>query len=136
MDRAMTDPLDEVLRLVAEGWLSAEEAGPVIDALDEAGFAGSPIGDEQGPSATFAPEPGPGSANGPRALRVEVSEGGRKVVNLRVPLSLGRMALDRIPGLSADNVSRIRQALDEGMTGPILVVDEDDDGDGVRLVLE
>ena len=101
------------------------------------GSPGRPGGDEQDPSATpSGPEPGPGSANRPRVLRVEVSEDGRKVVNLRVPLSLGRMALDRIPGISADNVSRIRQALDEGMTGPILVVEDEDDGNGVRLVLE
>ena len=72
----------------------------------------------------------------PRAIRLEVTEGGRKVVNLRVPLSLGRMGLDRIPGLSTDDLSSIRTALDEGVTGPILTVDEDDDGNGVRIVLE
>jgi len=59
-----------------------------------------------------------------------------KVVNLRVPISLGRMGLDRIPGLSADSISSIRRALDEGLTGPILAVDEDSDGNGVRIVLE
>jgi hypothetical protein len=46
------------------------------------------------------------------------------------------MGLDRIPGLSADSISSIRRALDEGLTGPILAVDEDSDGNGVRIVLE
>ena len=80
--------------------------------------------------------PGPRSGDRPRAIRLEVTEGGRKVVNLRVPLSFGRMGLDRIPGLSTDDLSSIRTALDEGVTGPILTVDEDDDGNGVRIVLE
>ena len=71
-----------------------------------------------------------------RASGSRSRKNGRKVVNLRVPIALGRMGIDRIPGLSADNVSRIRRALDEGMTGPILAVDEDDEGNGVRIVLE
>ena len=125
----MPDPLDEVLRLVAEGWLTAEEAAPVIDALQADAISSDPAGDD-----TEAP---PASSGGrPSMLRLEVSEGGRKVVNLRVPLSLGRMGLDRIPGLSADNLASIRKALDEGLTGPILAVDEDEDGSGVRIVLE
>jgi hypothetical protein len=134
----MADPLDEVLRLVAEGHLTAEEAAPVIDALQATGAGWSALGDADLGEAPLDDEPARagGSAGRPRALRVEVSEAGRKVVNLRVPLSLGALALDRIPGLSPDNLSRIRQALDEGLTGPILVVDDDGEGDGVRIVLE
>ena len=118
----MTDALDDVLRLVAEGRLTAEEAAPVIDALQVADGLGE------------ASEPATGSA--PRAIRIEITEDGRKVVHLRVPMSIGRMAVDHIPGLSNDNITRIREALDQGMTGPILVVDEDGDGNGVRIVLE
>jgi hypothetical protein len=122
----MTDPLDQVLRLVAEGRLTAEEAAPVLDALQ----AGSGRADDE----TVA-ESAPPAGSPPRALRIEVSEGGRQVVNLRVPLSVGRMALDHVPGLSTDNISRIREALDQGLSGPILVIDEGGDG-GVRIVLE
>ena len=136
----MADELDDILRLVAEGRLSAEEAASIIDALDSAGAAvgvgNAYIGEPDGPTTPDGTTPGPGGSGRTRALRLEVSEGGRKVVNLRVPLSLGRMALDQIPGLSIDNVSRIREALDAGLTGPILAVDEDDDGNGVRIVLE
>ena len=136
----MADELDDILRLVAEGRLSAEEAAAIIDALDSAGAAvgegNAWIGESDGPTTPDGTTPGPGGAGRTRALRLEVSEGGRKVVNLRVPLSLGRMAIDQIPGLSIDNVSRIREALDAGLTGPILAVDEDDDGNGVRIVLE
>lgn len=120
----MTDPLDRVLRLVAEGRLTAEQAAPVIDALQAA----------DGLRDDAAAEPATGST--PRAIRIEITEDGRKVVHLRVPLSLGRMAIDHIPGLSNDNVTRIREALEQGLTGPILVVDEGGDGSGVRIVLE
>jgi hypothetical protein len=130
----MTDALDQVLKLVAEGRLSAEEAGPVLDALQ----AAERVGDESGEDAATTAGPTSGTTPGatPRALRIEISEGGRRVVNLRVPLAIGRMAIDHVPGLSSDNIVRIREALDQGMTGPILVVDEGRDGDGVRIVLE
>jgi hypothetical protein len=120
----MTDSVDEILRLVASGHLTAEEAGPVLDAL--AAYEGGGEG-EQSAAAN------PGSA---QALRVQISEGGRDVVNLRIPLSLGRMAIDHVPGLPADMVGRIRAAIAEGLTGPILVVDEGHDGDGIRIVIE
>jgi hypothetical protein len=127
----MTDPIDEVLRLVADGRLTAEEAGPVLDALQAARDAGEEPGSGAGEGAG---EGAGATGRSARAVRIEVSENGRNVVNLRIPLSLGRMALDRVPGLSFDIVNRIREALDEGLTGPIVVVDED--GGGVRIVLE
>jgi hypothetical protein len=123
----MADSIEEVLRLVAEGRLTAEEAAPVLDALQAGQDGGG--GPAEGAAADSPPAGGP-----PRALRLEVTEGGRQIINLRVPLSLGRMAIDRVPGLSADNVDRIREALDQGMTGPILVVDEGEDA--VRIILE
>jgi hypothetical protein len=119
----MADPIEEVLRLVSEGRLSAEEAAPVLDALEAA--RGGEEDDE--PAAATRPQA--------RAVRIEVTESGRQVVNLRVPLALGRMALDRVPGLSIDNIGRIREALDQGLTGPIVAVD-DGDGSTVRIVVE
>jgi hypothetical protein len=124
----MTDPIDEVLRLVAEGRLTAEEAAPVLDALQAAGGGDDAAAGDK-PDLEEQPAGTP-----PRALRVEVTEGGRRVVNLRIPLSLGRMALDRVPGLTGDTITRIREALDLGLTGPIVVVDEGEDA--VRIVLE
>ncbi|HEX5014476.1 MAG TPA: hypothetical protein VFV72_09995 [Candidatus Limnocylindrales bacterium] len=133
----MSDALDEVLQLVASGVLSAEEAAPVIDALQAAGVTGDRSDED---AANARPDgmtaSGRGTGGRPRTLRIEVAEDGRKVVNLRVPLAIGRMGLDRIPGLSPDTTARIRQAFDEGLTGPILAVDEDGDGNGVRIVLE
>jgi len=157
------DPLDEVLRLVSEGLLSAEEAAPILAALDERGpdaqttgadtSAPGPRPNPPGPGSEppggfgFNPPPSsrpPGSQAGnaatgersgsPRSLRIEVMDNGKRVVNLRLPIAVGRLALDRIPGLPADQVTRVRDALASGYRGSILEVD--DEGDGVRIVLE
>lgn len=124
------DALESVLRLVADGRLTAEEAGPILDALEKTG--GSRPGDSARPAdeATAAQAGGTG-----RALRLEVTEGGRRVVNLRVPIALGRAALSRVPGLSEATSERIREAIEGGITGPILTTDEGT-GDGVRIVIE
>ena len=123
--------LDRVLRLVAEGKLTAEEAGPILDALDERA-APPETTDDPVPTAASAAAPGGGPG---RAIRIEVSEDGHKVVNLRVPIALGRAAVARIPGLSEAVTDRIRDAIESGMTGPIVTVDEGT-GDGVRIVIE
>jgi hypothetical protein len=62
-------------------------------------------------------------------------EGGRKAVDLRVPLSLGRRALSAIPGLSSTQAAELDAAVSRGLSGPILDI-SDDDGDGVRIALE
>jgi hypothetical protein len=54
-------------------------------------------------------------------------------VNLRVPLALGRAAIARVPGLSEAVTDRIREAIESGLTGPIVTVDEGA-GDGVLIV--
>lgn len=160
----MTDALERVLQLVAEGRLSADEAAPILEALDRSskpgsraesrrGFApgapGAPFqgGPGFGPGPRFAP--GPGFAPGPsteagngngeprpvRYARIEVRENGRRVVDLRIPISLGRFALARVPGLSREQIAEVEEAVTSGAHGPILDV-QDPDGDGVRIVLE
>jgi hypothetical protein len=131
------DALRGVLRLVADGRLTVEEAGPILAALDEAAgaaetargnLAGSTPPPPQPPPDAPPPPPGPG------VVRIEVTESGDQVVNLRLPLALGRFALDRVPGLSADHAARVREALEGGIRGPVLEV-SDEDG-SVRIVVE
>ena len=152
------DPLDQRLRLVAEGRISAAEAAPILSALDERpvpsagpgaaagaapGHPGAPgmpgAGDlDQGDGPVGPGFDGSPSFDGPStaasALRLEVRENGRQVVNLRLPIAVGRLALDRVPGLSGDQVERVREALGSGLRGPILQVEDGDSG--VRIVLE
>jgi hypothetical protein len=127
----MTDPLERVLNLVANGRLSAEEAGPILEAL-EAKRAPTDRSAPAGPGEGAAGETAPGAA---RYARVEVKERGRRVVDLRVPISLGRFALSRVPGLSREQITEVEEAVVSGARGPIFDV-EDADGDGVRIVLE
>ncbi len=125
----MSDAFERVLQLVAEGRLTAEEAAPLLDALEAA--------QAPPPSAPAAPgEPGSGSDDTPAsAVRIEVSDAGRKVINLRVPLAIGRTAINGVPGLSEATAEQIRQAINAGVKGPVLDI-EDDQGDGVRVVIE
>jgi hypothetical protein len=129
----MTDPVVEVLQLVSDGHLTVAEAGPILDALAASGVAADEAPAADG-DADGDPNASPSNRGGAKSIRVEITEGGRKIVNLRIPVSLGRMALDRVPGLSGNNADLIRQALADGRSGPILVID--DEGDGVRIVLE
>jgi hypothetical protein len=125
----MSGALERVLRLVEEGRLTAEEAAPILDALSaRTGSAAATPGAEPGTDGPADPRPA-------RTARIEVYERGRKRIDLRVPISLGRLGIDRIPGISSDQVAAIRAAIDANRHGPILDV-EDPDGDGVRIVLD
>ena len=127
---------------MAEGRLSAEEAGPLLAALDEAPAGVDARRWHRGPirpptaasSSGRAPLEGQVLTGAPSTLRIEVRDNGRSVVNLRLPMAVGRFALDRVPGLSGDQVTRVREAMNSGFRGPVLVVD--DGGSGVRIVLE
>ena len=118
------EALDRVLRLVAEGRLTADEAGPILDALDDRSQVSS-----------RRPAPATARTTARRAvLRIEVSDAGRKVINLRVPLALGRAAISQIPGISEATSERIREAIAAGIKGSLVEVD--DAGDGVRISIE
>lgn len=125
------DPLEQVLRLVAEGRLTAEEAAPILAALDARDAPGAAPGE---PRSRSGPAGDDDATRGASVLRIEVRDHGRQVVNLRLPIAAGRFALDSVPGLSGDQVDRVREALRSGRTGPLLEVD--DHGDGVRISLE
>jgi hypothetical protein len=146
----MSGELEALLRLVAEGRITAEEAAPIVAALEaKAPADGRAAGTGSGPAAgsgaagAGAREGGreggrrPGPAQellGDRKLRVYVAEDGRQVINIQIPLAAAGFAIDQVPGLSPDHRSRIVEAIQSGMTGPILEVS--DDGDEVRIVIE
>jgi len=170
----MAEHLETILRLVAEGKLSAADAEPLLSALAEpspnASRANDPgrtrhAGDETterqvpprfdppsmpafGPASLprpgrpplpllppLPPDPPEPSSNARRQLRIEVVEGGQRVVNLRIPLGLAGVAAALVPGLSPAHADRIRQAIRSGVVGPILEV-HGDDGDRVVIATE
>jgi hypothetical protein len=133
----VSDELNTVLRLVAEGKLSPEEAAPIIDALSasadartaasRAHAAHGEIHDDERRSAER-------SGRG-RRVRIQVSERGRRVVDVRVPLAFAAMAARMVPGIPDRYSSLIEQAVDSDTTGTIVDA-EDEDGDGVLITLE
>ena len=121
--------LEKILRLVAEGAISPEEADELLSRLETSaegsGSRGSGAGDEQREGRT--------EREGGRRLRIEVHEGGRRVVNLSVPINVASLAGSFLPGLSEEISERIQSALRSGLRGPIVDV-SGDDGDRVLIV--
>lgn len=170
----MPEELETILRLVAEGTLSPEEASPIIDALtraerrdaeEEAEEAAVDVpwggvervvrhatrharrADRHIERAFARAERGLREAElrvgdiGDRLstghhLRVRVTERGRQVVNLRVPIGFVESALRFVPGLGGDQAERIRDAVRSGAVGPILDVEDPDGLGGVSISVE
>ena len=125
----MPDELEALLRLVSEGRLTAEEAAPIVAALqDKARVDGRAPADGKRGAGTAQ------EALLGRKLRIFVAEKGHAVVDMLIPLAAAGFAIDQVPGLSPDHRNRIVEAIQSGRTGPILEVS--DHGDEVRLTIE
>ncbi|MDQ3690842.1 MAG: hypothetical protein M3406_12585 [Chloroflexota bacterium] len=159
----MAEELDAVLALVADGTLTPEQASPIIAALVRAEPADGPrhrdpidrhleraerhierARDRGERNVERARERAEAvrervaeklQAAGGRQLRIRVTEHGRQVVNLRIPIGFVDAALNFVPGIGGEQSDRIRAAVRAGTLGPILDV-EDPDGDGVLISVE
>lgn len=137
----MSDELQAVLRLVADGRLTPDEAAPIIEALTRSGASSGRAEPPPSTSRSDARDAGmeatsePSKGRSGRYLRIRVSEHGRQVVNLRIPLAFADMAMRMVPGIGADQTQRIKAAMDAGAMGPIIDV-EDEAGDGVLISVE
>ena len=150
----MSDELETVLRLVADGTLTAEQAAPIIEALTRAERTVDRHEDrhrdrvgrhldrvrrrverayERAEHARVSAEER-ATLRG-RQLRIRITEHGRQVVNLRIPIGFVDAALGFVPGIGGEQSDRIRQAVASGVVGPIIDV-EDPDGDGVLISVE
>jgi hypothetical protein len=175
----MADELEAVLRLVADGRLTPEEAAPIIDALTRAervvgnegegaddwkaewddDFPGGDrldrldrLGDRisrrverqaerarrraERVSARAERLAAGAGAGRTRHLRIRVTERGRQVVNLRIPVGFVETALRFVPGLGGDQAGRIREAVRAGAVGPIIDVEDPDGVGGVLISVE
>jgi hypothetical protein len=125
----MPDDLDAILQQVAAGTLTPDQAELLIEALNRQGSAAGAA------SAGTPPLADPPLERSRRVVRLQVTEGGRSVVNLQVPMSLAALAGSVLPGLSTENADRLREAIRAGTVGRILEV-QDEDGDGVIISTE
>jgi hypothetical protein len=119
--------VEKILRLVADGVLTAEEADEILSAT--AKKSSPPESDDW-----FKLPPTPQGQ--PRHIRIEVTENGKRVVNLRVPMNVVGWASSLLPGLSDEQTDRIRSAMASGQYGPIIDITDDDDGSRVLIVSE
>jgi hypothetical protein len=120
----------EILRLLETGTVTADEAGTLLDALDEA---------ERQPPLPTAEAPNRSAAGRPRQVRIRITERAtdRTTVNLVVPLGLvdaglkvgRRFAPEHLPPPEA-----IRDAIAGGFRGSLL--DVDDGRERVEIVVE
>ncbi len=139
----MADPLEDLLRLVAEGRLTPAEAAPIIEALGSrrSTAAGTAAGSSDGTGAGGS-RPGTGSqgatpepAGGRQArIRIEVRDEGRTVVNLQVPAFLSELA-QTLPGIPAAYAAQVRSALQAGVRGRIVDI-LDEEGSGISITVE
>ncbi|HEY5486632.1 MAG TPA: hypothetical protein VIK06_03195 [Candidatus Limnocylindrales bacterium] len=125
----MSDELEALLRLVSEGRLTADEAAPIVAALqDKTRIDGHAHTDDRRRTGSAQ------EALSGRKLRIFVAENGHAVVDMSIPLAAAGFAIDQVPGLSPDHRNRIVEAIQSGRTGPILEVS--DHGDEVRLTID
>lgn len=125
----MANPEDrlKVLKMIQEGKISPEEAGQLLDLLEE----GAPE------VAAAAP-----NASGGKWFRVRVTDTatGKTRTNLRIPLGmvnaglkLGMRFTPEIEGLELDKIS---QWIQDGQIGQLLDVEDDADGERVEITIE
>ena len=130
----------QVLRLLAEGKIDADQAFRLLRALGDIPGATPP----RPPEPPAAPPP-PGESLPPglkgRILRIQVLSGGKTKVNLAIPLAIARMGKVKMgaSGLVKEQLARFGIDLDEVLrtvdrSGPI--VDISDNEDRVLIVVE
>jgi hypothetical protein len=120
----------KILKMIEDGKISADDGAKLLSALSE--------GRRGGPGMPTPPRP-PG---GPRWLRVRVTDinTGRSKASVQIPLDLvdagmkiGAHFAPEVNGVDMDNVM---QAVRSGMTGKIIDVTDDEDGEHVEIYVE
>ena len=131
-----TEERIQILRMVQEGKISAEEAAQLLEELEGATKA-TPVS----ASANGIAE-SQGLGRKPRWLRVRVTDtnSGRPRVNVRLPISMVNIGLKmgtrfapEIEGLDTDQLVKL---IESGEIGQIVDVMDDKDGEHVEVFLE
>jgi len=120
----------EILRMLEQGAITADEAATLLDALDRA----------DRPSASpFAEEATQPIGGRPKQVRIRItdSDTGKASVNLALPLGLIDAGLGIARRFAPDrllNAEAIRESVTTGFRGPLL--DVDDGGERVEIIVE
>ena len=121
----------KILKMIEEGKLSAEEGTKLLAALS----------DKRMPTPPRVPGM-PGMPGGPRWLRIRVTDvrTGRSKASVQIPLALVdagmKIGAHFAPEVEGVDMSNVMEALRSGMTGKIIDVTDDEDGEHVEIYVE
>ncbi|MFN8383744.1 MAG: hypothetical protein U0V02_17515 [Anaerolineales bacterium] len=120
----------KILKLIEEGKISADEGSKLLSALSDT-RRGIPT----------PPRP-PGMGGGARWLRVRVTDTrtGRSKASVQIPLALVdagmKIGAHFAPEVEGVDMSNVMEALRMGVTGKIIDVVDEDDGEHVEIFVE
>jgi hypothetical protein len=115
----------QILKMIEEGKISAEEGAKLLAALST------------GKPATTRRE-----GNAPKQFRVRVTDlaSGRNKVNINIPMSLVNVGLKMgarfAPDIEGVNFDEVMEAVRSGSQGKIIDVVDDEDGERVEIYVE
>jgi len=118
----------KILKMIEEGKLSAEEGTKLLSALSERRMS--------------APPRPPGSSGAPRWLRIRVTDvrTGRSKASVQIPLALVdagmKIGAHFAPEVEGVDMSNVMEALRSGVTGKIIDVTDEEDGEHVEIYVE
>lgn len=118
----------KILKMIEEGKLSAEEGTKLLAALN-------------GPRVPNPPRP-PGHPGAPRWLRIRVTDvrTGRAKASVQIPLALVdagmKIGAHYAPEVEGVNMSNVMEAIRSGVTGKIIDVTDEEDGEHVEIYVE
>jgi hypothetical protein len=118
----------KILKMIEEGKLSAEEGTKLLAALST-------------PRLPTPPRP-PGMPGSPRWLRIRVTDvrTGRSKASVQIPLALVdaglKIGAHFAPEVEGVDMTNVMEALRSGVTGKIIDVTDDEDGEHVEIYVE
>ena len=121
----------KILKMIEDGKLSAEEGTKLLAALSEKRVPGPP-----------RPPGPPGMPGGPRWLRIRVTDvrTGRSKASVQIPLALVdagmKIGAHFAPEVGGVDMSNVMDAVRTGMTGKIIDVTDEEDGEHVEIYVE
>ncbi len=122
---ATTEERMKILKMIEEGKVSAEEGAKLLTALASANRPAGGL-----------------SASGAKWLRVRVTDvnSGRSKASVQIPISLMeagmKIGAHFAPEIDGVNMDQLMEALRTGMTGKIIDVTDDEDGEHVEIFVE
>jgi hypothetical protein len=126
---ANTEERMKILKLIEEGKISAEEGAKLLSALSDS-RRGLPT------------PPRPPGSGGARMLRIRVTDTrtGRSKASVQIPLALVdaglKIGAHFAPEVQGVDMSNVMEALRMGVTGKIIDVTDEEDGEHVEIFIE